>query len=805
MKKIFIRGLITSLSLVSLAACQDYDGGFNSSEIKKAEYAKDFEKTFGKVDPNQDWSMAQQINVKLDLSIYGNGEMTVTIFDKNPIQGNSGILYKKNATEKLSTTIDAPKGASSLFVRVEQNGMRLWNGHYNLADGVLSNVAAQTRAYTGDKHTDLQAYDPSNCPTTIDKTRTIILPQYNGNIWVTIPENPDKTGYEDVQYLTNIAQCLYLFTYNSGTNKYDFTVRETGNTFSVDPGELYIYKNEGWCKYYEAMKVEIVTDYGTWPWTTEEVDGFRVYPNYCPEYREYKTNQTLDRTETFYHLKNVAANDKTGLKCEDLYPHITTLDEGWGKFGYGYFAEQHDNRQVYKGVLNPDVEYVLGTPGPVTFGTIYGATVNTNKMAYFYWKETPGMTEEQKLKAQMEAPRFILMEDARPGTNVKCGNSTDGYHSTGDMSTYMVERTVQGDGRVGYHTGHDIIGTEYHCVYFGDDYNGTPTFTFDADVHVSFVLINVNGNFDTDDWATAGAKTYYGMQKHNEVTGHMYSESNSTWYSAEHPHTGPDYTIGEIAAVTYSINGQIMAGFEDGTDMDLNDVMFYVNVPTIKEDTKPKEITEITEDEYEWIVACEDLGSTDDYDFNDVVFGVKHYTSTKTMKKQYIDADGNLVTTLPSTITLANYLVVTPLAAGGTLKSDLYFGDRRLGEVHSLIDGNDYSDAETGTLPVLNAGAKATPGKPIVINLGDDSFTITSNMGGFKVVTHQKEGDENSTIVTAPATGSAPQMLLLPNHWEWPQERVPITSAYLNFSDWAQNQTLSNWNAVKDSSKTTKY
>lgn len=50
--------LATGLAVVG---CQDYDGGFNASEIKKAEYAKNFEKSFGKVDPNQNWDLFGQL------------------------------------------------------------------------------------------------------------------------------------------------------------------------------------------------------------------------------------------------------------------------------------------------------------------------------------------------------------------------------------------------------------------------------------------------------------------------------------------------------------------------------------------------------------------------------------------------------------------------------------------------------------------------------------------------------------------------------------------------------------------------
>ena len=53
------------MALMSVSSCQDYDAFFSEEAMLKQEYAEQFEKTFGKVDPNQDWSMAQSIQARL--------------------------------------------------------------------------------------------------------------------------------------------------------------------------------------------------------------------------------------------------------------------------------------------------------------------------------------------------------------------------------------------------------------------------------------------------------------------------------------------------------------------------------------------------------------------------------------------------------------------------------------------------------------------------------------------------------------------------------------------------------------------
>lgn len=80
----FHTALSVVLASAALTACQDYDAGFDPQTIKQKEYAKQFEKVFGEIDPEQDWNMAQQITATLDLPISSTA-VVVRTFSVIPI------------------------------------------------------------------------------------------------------------------------------------------------------------------------------------------------------------------------------------------------------------------------------------------------------------------------------------------------------------------------------------------------------------------------------------------------------------------------------------------------------------------------------------------------------------------------------------------------------------------------------------------------------------------------------------------------------------------------------------------------
>lgn len=216
----------------------------------------------------------------------------------------------------------------------------------------------------------------------------------------------------------------------------------------------------------------------------------------------------------------------------------------------------------------------------------------------------------------------------------------------------------------------------------------------------------------------------------------------------------------EQHTATFEKDGLTYITFEDAckAPMDINDLIVVV---------KP-DLVPIVEDPAKWMVACEDLGSTCDYDFNDVVFEVEHVTGQENV-------------------------TITPLAAGGLLSSVVYLGDTKVGEIHELLGGKPGQ--------FLNTTSFGSAGTPVVVG-GQSAFQIATDMGGLRVAVEQN-GD--AEIIMAPKSGEVPQMIMVPEGWQWPLEHVSIKAAYPGFVDWSKAAaTYDYWTSSRDDSKVVK-
>lgn len=162
-----------------------------------------------------------------------------------------------------------------------------------------------------------------------------------------------------------------------------------------------------------------------------------------------------------------------------------------------------------------------------------------------------------------------------------------------------------------------------------------------------------------------------------------------------HKYTGWDYD-------TNGFNWGSNTG-EYSSDRDCNDIVFFIEgidkVEGKDDITKwEDEDVRVEENGFSWIWAVEDLGATDDFDFNDVVVKITSITEIKTTttKTEYEDKDGN-ITTKPGTPTVTTTevkkVVLQPLAAGGTLP--LYINwTAKDGTTYCLSPGSYYQGAQ---------------------------------------------------------------------------------------------------------------
>ncbi len=271
---------------------------------------------------------------------------------------------------------------------------------------------------------------------------------------------------------------------------------------------------------------------------------------------------------------------------------------------------------------------------------------------------------------------------------------------------------------------------------------------------------------------------------------------------------------------------------------------------------------------YDWVVACEDLGGSFDWDFNDAVF-----TFTDVIENLgSVNKNFTLTYTVaPLDAVNVRKITVKPLAAGGTMPLYITYTGINLGQFPDMPSEGDilYSEANgrlkdavkevtdntiktyiVGTelhkwlggsthANPINVGAKhsdrgaeevqfmiPTDYQPFVSQYLNYHGVSSTNsplqdvegvaLGGFALLVDKDNtlgidarNDVDKGIVHCPdhfigATyfigapnedkgDVAPQMLVVPGDWEWPQEMVNIKDAYPGFYDWLANPNDHTW------------
>lgn len=207
-----------------------------------------------------------------------------------------------------------------------------------------------------------------------------------------------------------------------------------------------------------------------------------------------------------------------------------------------------------------------------------------------------------------------------------------------------------------------------------------------------------------------------------------------------------------------------------------------------------------------WILAGEDLGGGFDIDYNDVVVKVERVAGEDKVK-------------------------VTPLAAGGTLASYLFFNQTCIGEIHQMLGA---SPARSGGYSPINLKGSLRQAEPKEVEVGSDwtlseNISKDNNMGGFTirvlpagaeakgpVLDYTNTIFDDATDVNSPRRGEAPFILCVPYSytlanvpqsgkktttvWGWPSEGINIAKAYVEFEKWVEDvENNQNWYAYPNS------
>ena len=187
------------------------------------------------------------------------------------------------------------------------------------------------------------------------------------------------------------------------------------------------------------------------------------------------------------------------------------------------------------------------------------------------------------------------------------------------------------------------------------------------------------------------------------------------------------------------------------------------------------------EDGVNYIIAFEDLGGDDDFDFNDIVISVKHVAGQSTGTVQLLAAGGTL-----EAYVMHNGSELTGWSVNGS--------NVMRSEVHALFDVPVKTMVNTGAASLGNpnmSGSTKTDVIKATVDFAEDA-TITDHAKDFGIKVIKVNNDETVTEIEVkfpdPYGNVVPQAILIADpNWRWPTERTSILDAYPNFQYWVGN------------------
>lgn len=690
MRKLLLScALITASGAFFLSSCSK-DSNLYDPNQKVNEYNNSWNQQFGAIDPTQDWNVATTVSATAACPTIA-GESEMRIYSDAPLEDESNLMAVTKLTNGAgSISFDAKKAANHVFVSIKNSeGLFKIYNYYAIVNGTVNITPSDYITPTRSGFTRA-----ANCPVTKGETKVLPNIKYKFDTGVI----KYKGGWGN-NILSVEEWKEFVKTLEKGGEYYDVPFEKIYDN--------YIFKGFDWSKPRAGSAVSVIED------------------------------------------RNVGITLLNGVAQEEAVP-CWTLGQGYKLFGPGtFFMEQQkyysnekinlytngleDLKKVEKGFS------IVTEGGEIKMPVVYGATRISDRLGYIYYKDG---------QDPLTQPHYILINDARPQSNIYFNSWKGQAVENMELSNWDNEGSLWGKPK-----DTKLYGTSYKLAFFGENHDQEATYYFPAGYHIVFFIAPYQPYNPNDYSNHSGSYTEvnysYSLPELNKRINHM--DGNSDGCPTYDP------TRGAIKAASWTFNGQTFLGFEDGGhDEDLNDIVFWVQ-GQYKTPEPPIEVPDpdpLPEPQSEsWIIACEDLGNTDDIDFNDVVFSVSHTAGETTAK-------------------------VTPLAAGGVLPSNIYYGGSNLGEIHNLINGAQPN--ANGQYPMLNTSSKGTAGSAITINVPAD-YSVTNH--GFTV----KVKDQNESIVLESAEiGTAPQMLVLPGEWAWPTERTPIGTAFPMFVDWSK-------------------
>ena len=761
-----------------VASCSDYDNGYDVNAIK---FAQEFRKTFGDIDPEQDWNLAERGTVTVSTMKESEVKIYALTGDEYTIVGDyQGV----KGTQMLG--FDMVEGTKSILVT---DGV---TAEKTVPGGVVT--FGDTRTIYIGRTGDIEV---EKIPAEGITIKDVDYPQYKfiesadyDAVRSVVPEIGYRQNHtnlnrviHDFSYISNGEFVIYPYFWNTSSNN-------TIGVYYTDADNKYhevkIYQNkgeglEGQGEEYLDANLSGATLVG------QNALEDRVSKRYWSGSTNIQAAYWQDYTALVHGPLSGIYLDNLGFPTDisDYTKLVVNADlkNGTDNFRVGIYEQSADGKDIQ----DTKIVKKITTSGEDVVIDLNGSEfANFNKhncKIYLFGSSEKNHINENGVtiqgiegcKGDIQFKKVQLVKNSNNWSQYNGGNANDiVQNKRKGRSQGIVVRIPEGTKFGMYLKKTD--GAVGDCTFYSESSKNNNEYT-----HGHGIIDYGNGTVNWDDTSF-----------------------------------NPSY------ASTFTIGDQMFIGFEDwpnntlaygGGDFDLNDIVlaFDGSKPTI-----------INEEPDKWLLACEDLGGSFDIDYNDVVFAVEHISGQNKAK-------------------------LTPLAAGGTLASYIYFQDplgngnrnKCFGEIHQLFGAERVN---SGQYDIINARHRFEKTAPTIEFEVDESWTMAYystgetggskygdvNMGGFEIRTLESGNDAPPTLDIASEAFSGaskvqasvhdtgdnvPYILCLPysykhyNYdrttlasgkktlcvWAWPTELTTICNdagtagPYPDFAGWVQN------------------
>lgn len=538
----------------------------------------------------------------------------------------------------------------------------------------------------------------------------------------------------------------------------------------------------------------------------KELIGGEVSPNHDWGFKKTSITESASaRTRTVDVNGNLWEDrpEVTSQERSDVYNYVnyTRYQMDHLNPAHKYYTEFPENIENYF------VSQVYKGGDTYTDADGHGSIVGSNQMNHLHIKEASSGTLTRST-GELSSTGWYHVNNFNSGNDTDWGGNTlvinsgtldFAYHSSQDNKYHNRWIVVNGADIKPEYAGYYYVCFDFEAYYTDPTYSQT---TFQLD-------------FQTTEYNVDGSSYQVNRSANCEVSGF---------------YTTADAIIGD--GFTYSYNGtpvtitpnmisniRVINGNNYVAPNDVYTDWIIRLVSARSEGNGSSSIVDRTDRVERWRLVqqgrifCEDLGTnkitTSDIDFNDAVFDAKIWRvgqfDVYYHNGQYNGESDYITGAYPDGLENGKFKYVAEirlLAAGGTVQ--LKIGGNNGFEIHSKFgEGNGRTIGHTTIINTMGAPSQA---KFTTTVSTDQCEAVTEKVDITYLVAGKSEigldiipievmwsSGTNNTVGELEANyGQAPQKLCVPIGTRWVYERIPITSAYQDFDNYARNYTAEN-------------